>query len=66
MRITRATGCRAKLAAIVAEEALDYLDAPPKRLAVPDVPIPYSRPLEQFVQPSVDQIAAAARQLVKG
>jgi pyruvate dehydrogenase E1 component beta subunit len=53
-----------ELVAIVAEEALDYLDAPPKRLAVPDVPIPYSRPLEQHVQPSADKIAAAARELV--
>jgi pyruvate dehydrogenase E1 component beta subunit len=57
-------GMSGELAAIVAEEALDYLDAPPKRLAVPDVPIPYSRPLEQYVQPSADKIAAAARELV--
>jgi pyruvate dehydrogenase E1 component beta subunit len=57
-------GMSGELVAIVAEEALDYLDAPPKRLAVPDVPIPYSRPLEQFVLPSVDKILAAARELV--
>jgi pyruvate dehydrogenase E1 component beta subunit len=57
-------GMSGELAAIVAEEALDYLDAPPKRLAVPDVPIPYSRPMEQYVIPSVNAIAAAARDLV--
>ena len=48
------------------EEAFDYLDAPPARLAYPDVPIPYSRPLEQFCLPNADTIAAAARNLVKG
>ncbi|RME80818.1 MAG: alpha-ketoacid dehydrogenase subunit beta [Caldilineae bacterium] len=57
-------GMSGELATIVVEEALDYLDAPPKRLAVPDTPIPYSRPMEQFVIPSVDRIAEAARELV--
>lgn len=57
-------GMSGELIALVAEEALDYLDAPPRRLAVPDVPIPYSRPLEQFISPSVDAIAQAVRDLV--
>jgi pyruvate/2-oxoglutarate/acetoin dehydrogenase E1 component len=46
------------------EGAFDYLDAPPQRVAVPDVPIPYSRPLEQFVLPDADKIADAAKELV--
>ena len=53
-----------ELVAIIAEDALDYLDAPPKRLAVPNVPIPYSRPMEQYVIPTVDRIMAAATELV--
>lgn len=57
-------GMTGEIAAIVAENALDYLEAPVKRLAVPNVPIPYSRPLEQFVIPSVEAISNAARQLV--
>ncbi len=57
-------GLSGELIAIIAEEALDYVDAPPKRLAVPDVPIPYSRPLEQEVIPSVDRIVQAARELM--
>ena len=57
-------GMSGELVALIAEEALDYLDAPPKRLAVPDVPIPYSRPLEQYISPSVDAIAQAVRDLV--
>ncbi|MEI7846430.1 MAG: alpha-ketoacid dehydrogenase subunit beta [Chloroflexota bacterium] len=57
-------GLASELAAIAAEEALDYLDAPVKRLAVPNVPIPYSRPMEQFVIPSIDAIVEAAKKLV--
>jgi len=57
-------GMSGEIVALVAEEALDYLDMPPKRLAVPDVPIPYSNTLEDFVIPSADTIAAAVRELV--
>lgn len=57
-------GMTGEIAAIVAEEALDYLDAPIRRLAVPDVPIPYSRPLEQFVLPSAERIAATVRSMM--
>jgi pyruvate dehydrogenase E1 component beta subunit len=46
------------------EGAFDHLDAPPVRLAYPDVPVPYSRPLEQFCLPNADKIAEAARQLM--
>lgn len=57
-------GLSGEIAALVAEN-LDTvkLKAPVRRLAVPDVPIPYSRPLEQFVIPQVDAIVAAATQL---
>jgi pyruvate dehydrogenase E1 component beta subunit len=50
----------------VVAERLDQLvlKAPVKRLAVPGVPIPYSRPLEQFVIPQVSSIVSAARQLM--
>ena len=40
------------------------MKAPVRRLAVPDVPIPYSRPLERHVIPQVDHIASAVRDLV--
>ncbi|AEJ39073.1 Transketolase, pyridine binding domain protein [Sulfobacillus acidophilus TPY] len=60
----RSFGMSGEIAAMVAEHALDYLDAPIRRLAVPDVPIPYSRVLEQAVIPSVDAISAAIRELV--
>ncbi|HID86425.1 MAG TPA: alpha-ketoacid dehydrogenase subunit beta [Anaerolineae bacterium] len=57
-------GMSGEVAAVVAEGALDYLDMPPKRLAVPDVPIPYSNTLEDFVIPNADSIAQAVRELV--
>lgn len=58
-------GLTAEIAAIVAEH-LDTvpLRAPVKRLAVPNVPIPYSRPLEQFVIPQVGGLVAAVRGLM--
>jgi len=46
------------------EGAFDHLDAPPARVAYPDVPIPYSRPLEQFCLPNAEKIAQAARRLL--
>lgn len=58
-------GLSGELAALVAEN-LDTvaLKAPVRRLAVPDVPIPFSRPLEQFVIPQVENIAASVRGLM--
>jgi acetoin:2,6-dichlorophenolindophenol oxidoreductase subunit beta len=59
-------GLTGEISAIVAEN-LDTLalKAPVRRLAVPNVPIPYSRPLEQFVIPQVDGIVDAAKTLMK-
>jgi pyruvate/2-oxoglutarate/acetoin dehydrogenase E1 component len=58
-------GLTGEVAAIVAER-LDRitLKAPVRRLAVPDVPIPYSRPLEYAVIPQVGHIVAAAQGLM--
>lgn len=57
-------GVTAEISAIVAEEALYDLEAPVKRIAIPNVPIPYSRSLEQFVLPSAEKIYQAAINLV--
>ena len=57
-------GASAEIAAIVAEEALDYLDAPIKRVAEPDTPIPFSPPLEQFVLPDEKRIIKAVKEIV--
>lgn len=58
-------GLTGEIAAIVAEN-LDTvaLKAPVRRVAVPNVPIPYSRPLEQFVIPQVHGLVTAVRALM--
>ncbi|MBE3556076.1 MAG: alpha-ketoacid dehydrogenase subunit beta [Firmicutes bacterium] len=57
-------GMSAEIAATVAEAGLYDLEAPIRRLAIPDVPIPYSDPLENFVLPNAEKIAEAAKALV--
>jgi pyruvate dehydrogenase E1 component beta subunit len=57
-------GVGAELTALLQEHAFDYLDAPIKRLAAPDVPIPFSPSLEKLVTPSVEQIMASVKQVM--
>jgi pyruvate/2-oxoglutarate/acetoin dehydrogenase E1 component len=60
----KTAGISAEIAAVVAEEALDYLDAPIKRVAEPDTPIPFSPPLEQFVIPNEKTIIKAVKEVL--
>lgn len=57
-------GVSAEIAAVVAEEAIDYLDAPVKRVAEPDTPIPFSPPLERFVIPDEKKIIGAVKEVI--
>lgn len=61
----KTAGVSAEIAAVVAEEALDYLDAPIRRLAEPDTPIPFSPPLEQYVIPDEKSIVKAVKEVVQ-
>jgi pyruvate dehydrogenase E1 component beta subunit len=61
----RRGGYGAEIAALVAEEAFDSLDAPPRRLAGLETPIPYAQELERTVVPQVDDIVRAAKELVR-
>jgi pyruvate dehydrogenase E1 component beta subunit len=54
----------AEIAALVAEEAFDYLDAPIKRVCAPDTPIPFSPPLEGFWMPSEQKLIQAINEIV--
>ena len=54
----------AQVAALIAERAWEDLDGPVVRVATPDVPIPFSPPLEQAVLPSVDRIKEACVELL--
>lgn len=57
-------GVGAEIAAVIAEEAIDYLDAPIKRVSARDTPIPFSPPLEQFVIPNEKSIVKAVKEIV--
>lgn len=54
------------VARISESEAFDYLDAPVRRLAGLDIPIPYNRNLEQAAVPQVENIIDEARKLAQG
>ena len=61
---TRSCGVGAEVAALVSEQAFEDLDAPVRRLTAPDVPIPFSPPLEQAVLPQVEDMKEACRELL--
>lgn len=56
-------GIGSELAALIMEEAFDYLDAPVKRVAGVDVPLPYAANLEKLALPQVENIVEAAKEL---
>jgi pyruvate/2-oxoglutarate/acetoin dehydrogenase E1 component len=57
-------GVASEIAALAAEEALWFLDAPVRRVAVPDTPIPFAPGMEQAVLPQVETIADAVREVL--
>ena len=60
----KAGGPGAELAAIIADKALDSLEAPIKRIGAPDVPIPQSMYLEKLVVPDVSDIVVTVNSIV--
>ena len=54
----------AQVAALIAERGWEDLDGPVVRVSTPDVPIPFSPPLEQAVLPNVDRVREACRELL--
>ncbi len=54
------------ICAAVADEAFDYLDAPPKKVTAPHTPVPYSRPLEGVYIPNTDRVMGVVRELLTG
>jgi pyruvate dehydrogenase E1 component beta subunit len=53
------------VAAIIADEAFEYLDAPIKRVTTPNIPIPFSPPLEKHILPSTEKIIRAVETVVR-
>ncbi|WP_299028617.1 alpha-ketoacid dehydrogenase subunit beta [uncultured Thermanaerothrix sp.] len=57
-------GVGAEVAARIYEEAFDFLDAPVKRVAQVEVPLPYNRTLEQMALPQVKDVVQAVREVL--
>jgi len=62
---TKRNGWGAEVAAYIAEEAIFHLDAPIKRVATYDVPIPFAPVMENYVVPSVDRIVEEVKRLME-
>ena len=61
----RTGGFGGEIAATIAEEAFEDLDAPVKRIAAPDTPVPFSPPLEKAFIPQAADVVAGLRDLVE-
>jgi pyruvate/2-oxoglutarate/acetoin dehydrogenase E1 component len=59
-------GVGANLAALIQEQAFDYLDAPVQRVTGADVPMPYSKRLEQAAIPHAEHVVSAAMAALEG
>jgi pyruvate/2-oxoglutarate/acetoin dehydrogenase E1 component len=59
----RRLGVGAEIASLVQERAFDYLDAPIERVGAMDIPIPYSKPLEDEALPGVKHILQAIKRV---
>jgi len=57
-------GFGAEVAALVADKGFDFLDAPVKRVAAPDTPVPFSPPLEDFFLPNEAKLIEAVREIM--
>lgn len=57
-------GVGAEIASRIYEQAFDYVDAPVRRVAQDEVPLPYNRTLEQAALPQVEDVVAAVREVL--
>jgi pyruvate/2-oxoglutarate/acetoin dehydrogenase E1 component len=62
---THTGGFGGEIAATIAEEAFEDLDAPVKRITAPDTPVPFAPQLEKAFIPQVDDVAAGIRELAE-
>ncbi|HLE14270.1 MAG TPA: alpha-ketoacid dehydrogenase subunit beta [Anaerolineales bacterium] len=60
----RSYGVGSEVAARLYEEAFDYVDAPIKRVAQKEVPLPYNRALEQMALPQVEDVVEAVKEVL--
>lgn len=57
-------GLGGEIAALIGERAFEYLDGPVRRVASPDTPVPYSKPLETYFLPQTEEVVRVARELL--
>jgi pyruvate dehydrogenase E1 component beta subunit len=57
-------GAAAEISAVIADKGFDSLDAPVKRLTAPDVPVPFSPPMEKFILPNDKKISATVKEML--
>jgi 2-oxoisovalerate dehydrogenase E1 component beta subunit len=62
---TRTGGFGGEIAATIAEEAFEDLDAPIRRIAAPDTPVPFSPVLEKAFIPQVDDVVRGLKELIQ-
>lgn len=62
---TLTAGFGAEISAVISDELFEYLDAPVKRLAMPDIPMPYNTGLMNSLLPDEEKIKRAIKQLVE-
>jgi len=62
---TRTGGFGAEISATISEEAFEDLDAPVRRIAAPDTPVPFSPPLEKAFIPQVEDVVSGLRELAE-
>jgi len=60
----RSFGVGAEISSRIYEEAFDHVDAPIKRVAQDEVPLPYNRTLEQAALPQIDDVVAAVKEVL--
>jgi pyruvate dehydrogenase E1 component beta subunit len=57
-------GVGAEISSRIYEQAFDFVDAPVRRVAQKEVPLPYNRTLEQFALPQVADVVAAVKEVL--
>jgi acetoin:2,6-dichlorophenolindophenol oxidoreductase subunit beta len=57
-------GVASEISALIAEEGFEYLRSPVVRVTRPDIPVPFSKPLEDAITPTVDKVIAAVRRVM--
>jgi pyruvate dehydrogenase E1 component beta subunit len=60
----RSFGVGAEISARIYEEAFDFVDAPIRRVAQKEVPLPYNRNLEQLALPKIEDVIAAVKEVL--